>query len=129
MKMAICYTQSMFRRLVLSFAAFLVLQFSWSTVAAYCMHETGAGAQHIGHHAHTEPSDEAGAMLKDKPSQGKKASVHSHCSSCAHGSLMVEAMGDLSQPPNEMLAPSTQEFSLTSIFAQPPERPQWRSAL
>nr|ART41037.1 L611 [uncultured bacterium] len=31
---------------------FLPFQFSWAAVAGYCQHETGAAAQHFGHHDH-----------------------------------------------------------------------------
>jgi len=30
----------------------LPLQFSWAAVANYCGHETGASAEHVGHHDH-----------------------------------------------------------------------------
>ena len=30
----------------------LPLQFSWAAVAAYCGHETGQHAEHLGHHEH-----------------------------------------------------------------------------
>lgn len=41
------------RRFILSLLLVLLpLQFSWAAAAAYCGHETGAAAQHFGHHDH-----------------------------------------------------------------------------
>jgi hypothetical protein len=42
------------RRLIAVFMlALLPFQFSWSAVAAYCMHESStAQSQHLGHHEH-----------------------------------------------------------------------------
>ena len=107
-------------------ATLLALQFSWSTVAAYCMHESGIQAQHLGHHAHAQPPYDAGSIAKDKPAQAKKGLAHTHCSSCAHGTMMgVSIEGAIVvQMPTTLAA--HHESGNTSVYASPPERPQWR---
>lgn len=104
----------------------LALQFSWSTVAAYCMHETGVKAQHLGHHAHSEPSDDAGATTKDKPAQAKTGLAHTHCSSCAHGTMMGVTLDGAAVLQLPVMLAEHHESSMISVYASPPERPQWR---
>jgi hypothetical protein len=70
----------------------LALQFSWSVVAVYCTHETGKAANHWGHHPDTNPSDNVASILKEKPTDAKKSSAHSHCASCAHGTCRLIAL-------------------------------------
>ena len=47
--------------------ALLPLQFSWAAVAAYCGHETGQHAEHLGHHEHRH-ADQAKADQDSAPS-------------------------------------------------------------
>lgn len=116
----------MTRRFILMLAALIVLQFSWGTVAAYCMHETGIKAQHLGHHAHAEPSDDAGTTAKDKPAQVKKGLAHTHCASCAHGTMMGVSFDGTTSPQVPAILAAHPESANASVYAPPPERPQWR---
>ena len=44
------------RRLVCVFLLiWFPFQISWAAVSSYCQHESGAGAQHFGHHFHVHP--------------------------------------------------------------------------
>jgi len=58
----------------------LPFQFAWGAAAAFCGHETAAGAGHFGHHSHQHP---AKAMAEsDSGSSVKKASVPAEDPDC-----------------------------------------------
>lgn len=72
------------RRLIAVFIlALLPLQFSWSAVATYCMHERAtAQTQHVGHHEHEH---EAKSVVDPADKNGQNADqVDSDCWVC-HG--------------------------------------------
>ena len=115
----------MTRRTLYMLIALLALQFSWSVVAAYCTHETGRAANHWGHHPDAKASDEVASLLKEKPSDAKKTSAHSHCASCAHGALSIYSFESISHPQIAEAAPVATEITLSSYPTAPPERPQW----
>ena len=63
--------------------ALLPFQFSWSAVAAYCMHESSTSqSQHLGHHEHQHEA-KGGNGQAEKSSQGADA-FDVDCSVC-HG--------------------------------------------
>ncbi|MBK1891926.1 hypothetical protein Undi14_17985 [Undibacterium sp. 14-3-2] len=103
----------------------LALQFSWSVAAAYCTHETGKAANHWGHHPDTNSSDNVASILKEKPTDAKKSPIHSHCTSCAHGTLSLDSFEGISHPQVVEAAPVSIEIILSSYYTAPPERPQW----
>lgn len=116
---------AMARRTLIMLITLLALQFSWSAVSAYCMHETGTAAQHFGHHADGGGADDVVSPLKDKPADAKKTSAHSHCWSCAHGTLSVNSFEGMSHPQIAEVAPVSTEVYLSSCYTARPERPQW----
>ena len=118
----------MVRRTLLMLITLLALQFSWSVVAAYCMHETGRAAQHLGHHPDTHVSDEVASALKENPSDAKKTSAHTHCASCAHGTLSIASFDGIAHPRGAEAVPVSTERILSSYYTAPPERPQWAAA-
>lgn len=118
----------MVRRTLIMLIALLTLQFSWNVLAAYCTHETGKAANHWGHHPDTNPADNFASALKDKPTDVKKTSVHSHCASCAHGTLSIDSVKSISHPQIAEAAPVSTEIILSSYYTAPPERPQWAAA-
>jgi len=118
----------MVRRTLIMLITLLALQFSWSVVAVYCTHETGKAANHWGHHPDTNPSDNVASVLKEKPTDAKKTSVHSHCASCAHGTLSLDSFEGISHPQIAEAAPVSTEIILSSFYTAPPERPQWAVA-
>ncbi|OBV37011.1 cation efflux protein, CzcI family [Janthinobacterium psychrotolerans] len=110
----------------------LPLQMSWAAASAYCLHEEGKAAQHLGHHSHQhkasaddEPQpDDAGKDLK------AKAKPHGDCNVC-HG------IGHAWLPPGATM-PVFDSASLTidSIFSlyvshipDGPKRPDWSPVL
>lgn len=123
-----CYIPPMTRRFVYIIAAIIALQFSWTTVAAYCMHETGRAAQHFGHHQHVEDGDEFPVAAKDTPSVVKKFAVHTHCASCHHATVAIDTWHAPLYLQWASAAPDTDIVLLSSIYTSPPERPQWNSA-
>lgn len=99
----------------------LPLQFSWAGVSAYCQHETGAAAQHVGHHDHqhqkaSEPGDAGNVPGK----------AHADCGYC-HLAHSCAAVADISVPAFscDAAAVASQPDSLPSHFPEGPERPNW----
>lgn len=115
----------MVRRFVLIVAAIIALQFSWTAIGAYCMHETGRGAQHFGHHQHVEDGDELPLAAKDAPAALKKFSVHAHCASCHHATVAIDAVHIPLYVQLAGSAPEARVLPLQSAYGAPPERPQW----
>jgi len=108
----------MVRRMIFMLMMLFTLQSCWSVVAAYCTHETGRAAQHLGHHPDTNASDDV----------TKANTPHSHCASCAHGTWSTDSFEPFSQPQMAEVAPQSSEFILASFYTAPPERPQWATA-
>ena len=115
----------MYRLIAVFMLALLPFQFSWSAVAAYCMHESATTqAQHVGHHEHKH---EAKSMVDDADKNGQNADqLDADCSVC-HGvgvgalNLSYAKQGvthdsSVGSQPNEQLA---------SVTPTPPDRPQW----
>ena len=104
----------------------LPTQMSWAAVADYCMHESGAGADHVGHHDHGDHRHGASASDKSKADGSASTAADFDCGHC-HGhcagmldvpvGLKTNALG--SAPPGLAEAPSSEHLP-----AQP-ERPQW----
>lgn len=116
------------RRLIVIFiVAFLPLQGAWATMAEYCMHESGAGAdtRHFGHHFHKhQPS--TGDSQSDS-SQGK-GGPDRDCGFCHLNLKLV--------PPTSFAAPLYTELYLVAPPSPPhfsshipkaPERPNWQA--
>ena len=119
------------RRFIYLVLTILALQLSWSVVAAYCEHESGRAAQHFGHHSSEADLHKIAFDGKDQPSgSAKKASMHSHCSSCTHTSLSSGALPiavAILEPVR--LAPPVVLLHYSSSYPVRPERPQWISAV
>lgn len=65
------------RFVLLCMMMLLPLQWSWAAAAAYCAHETGGAAQHMGHHEHQH---QAGAEEQSKVPA--KTAVDNDCGVC-----------------------------------------------
>lgn len=119
----------MARRFVYLMLAIVALQFSWSAVTAYCMHETGRAAHHLGHHPHPADADELASALTHAPSAAKKTSAHAHCASCSHIVPALDALdAHVEHPPLAGTAPVATVMTLSSSYPIPPDRPQWHPA-
>lgn len=122
----------MTRRIVSCLLLMLAFQFTWSAISAYCMHESGVAAQHLGHHQHKpDAHPDAEAQLADagdgQQTAGKKT-AHSHCASCVHAVLAPAAMAPATFLILADAAPFVSEIAFDSVIQLPPERPQWRAA-
>ena len=108
------------------FAIFLLVllpvQLGWAALGVYCAHESGAAANHFGHHGHRHT---AGDSVDEKGSTAKGA--HVDCASC-HGigsATLASASGAIcpgglnSQPIDTLSA-----WQLAEHAAEP-DRPKW----
>ena len=60
----------------------LPTQFSWAAMTAYCGHEQGVAAKHLGHHDHVHKAGSAESSQEGKKPQG---SVDADCAICHLG--------------------------------------------
>ena len=119
------------RRFIYLVLTILALQLSWGVVAAYCEHESGRAAEHFGHHSSDADAHKLAFDGNDEPPGSvKKASAHSHCSSCAHISLSIDAL-PVAVAIVEPVRPALHAIPLhySSSYSARPERPQWISAV
>ncbi|WP_317205867.1 DUF2946 family protein [Janthinobacterium sp.] len=99
------------------------LQMSWAAASAYCQHEEGRAARHLGHHGH-----EHKAKAEQPASKKDGGAPHSDCNFC-HG------IGQASFPAGAALAvfsPASgpiagAPFFYASHIPDGPKRPDWRS--
>ncbi len=101
---------------------FLPFQFSWAAVTGYCQHETGAAAQHFGHHEHKHHADDGGsadAKTLGGGIDGDCAACHASCV-CALTSVanMLPIAGVVADHP-------WSPHFLASPPGDQPERPNW----
>lgn len=110
------------RWLAIFLLVFLPLQASWAAVTGYCQHESGAAAQHFGHHEHKHHSDDGGSTDAKVLSGG----IDSDCAACHAG--CVCALTGIAQFPvvlpafeGNLWRPSIPSSPPTAV----PERPNW----
>ncbi|WP_395402903.1 hypothetical protein ACHMW6_31160 [Pseudoduganella sp. UC29_106] len=126
----------MVRRFVYLLLVAFTLQLSWGTIAAYCEHESGRAARHLGHHEHSpataDAADAASTAASDHGDQSgaaKKSAGHTHCSSCSHAALAaIELDGGHAHPQAIAIAAAAPIIRISSAYLAPPERPQWLHA-
>jgi hypothetical protein len=115
------------RRFLIVFLLFaLPLQVSWAAVATYCKHESGAAAQHFGHHEHEHPAKQA-----DPAKDPSSLIVDNDCIAChlaSAGVLPAVFSSVLSEPPSGERI-SNRIVILPHLDADRPERPQWVRAV
>ena len=105
--------------------ALLPFQFSWSAVAAYCMHESSTSqSQHLGHHEHQHEA-KGGNGQAEKSSQGADA-FDVDCSVC-HGAGIGALSWSVEKPTfsHDGRVECSPGHSLLAVTPTPPERPQW----
>ena len=108
------------RRLVLILlVALLPLQFAWAGAAAYCQHETGAAANHFGHHEHVHHGK---AKTGNNTLLADQDCVLCHVIACPSALSVAQ----------EVYAPDAWAYayrpslpSLSSARSAEPERPNW----
>ena len=105
--------------------ALLPFQFSWSAVAAYCMHESStAQAQHVGHHEHKHEA-KSGIDQAEKSGQGANAFDvdWSVCHGAGIGALSWSDAKQALSHDSRVQSPSGER--LLAVTPIPPDRPQW----
>lgn len=114
------------RRLLIIFMLFLLpLQVSWGAIATYCKHETGAAAQHIGHHEHQHHAQE-----DEQKQDGPTFKFDGDCGFCQFGGIGMMTMPSVEVAktvPDAIQAVHTPDF-LSSYRLDRPERPKWARA-
>lgn len=116
----------MARRFLYMLMTVIALQFSWSVITAYCLHEAGQGPQHFGHHQHTAASDRHEDASQDKPNLSKKTAAHTHCSVCVHGVHSLDGIAEsVFHPLLAGMAPMEDVVHPSSPYLKLPERPKW----
>jgi hypothetical protein len=108
------------RWLAILFMVFMPLQLGWAAVSAYCQHESGAAADHLGHHEHRHQGD-------DRDSDSKSLGDHFDCGFC-HASCITALPSSAASSALGMMSPPIAQPPLEQILsAHPaePERPKW----
>ena len=100
----------------------LPLQMSWAAASAYCQHEQGNHAWHLGHHVHQHKAS------ADSAGQQDSGKVHSDCSACHGASHGQAAFAGGASPAGVRagalaVAPAPQFY--TSHIPDGPKRPDW----
>lgn len=111
------------RWLAILLLVLLPLQSVWAAAAAYCQHETGAGAQHFGHHEHKHHQGSADTSnSSDVPSFAVDADCAVCHAVCAAATVDVPSLVvDISRP---AITPWYLHAPVSPPTAQP-ERPNW----
>lgn len=119
----------MAHRLLYLMITVIALQFSWSAVAAYCMHEAPQDHQYVGHRQHSLLADDLADNASKQQGQPKK-SAHHHHSVCSHGTLALIGIAEsVFHPLSVNVAPVEDVSHPSSTYTLPPERPQWNASV
>ena len=114
------------RWLAILMLTLLPLQFSWAAVAAYCGHESGQHAQHLGHHEHQHTGQAAADKGSAPADQSAPAGFAFDCGHCHGTCASMPAPVDGTTPLALASHPVTPvKGTLRTIAQSPPERPQW----
>ncbi|WP_082367864.1 hypothetical protein [Piscinibacter sakaiensis] len=117
------------RWLAILLLVLLPTQMSWAAVADYCAHETGAAADHVGHHDHTDHghapatvdvSDQSGA------DEGAASTPDADCGHC-HGQCtgMLASLATATHDRATSAPTPAGDAPCAAHAAAQPERPQW----
>jgi hypothetical protein len=107
--------------LAILFMMFLPLQLSWAAVSAYCQHESGAAANHLGHHEHQHKAaagDDSGTKAKGS---------HFDCGFCQAASCTALPNGVGSTAAVVLATLALAPPPMGQLIGHPsePERPKW----
>lgn len=121
---------AMRRVLLVVLVVLLSLQWTWAAAAAYCRHEVGAGASHLGHHAHehegpgaNEVEKSAGlsaAEVPHAPDSTDPLGADPDCGACHAGATAM--LAEPAAMARTLKAPSTQTPYLRAVTEGVPER-------
>lgn len=102
---------------------FLPLQLSWAAMGVYCQHETGAAAQHFGHHDHQHNAD---ASQSDQADPKTSGGIDNDCGTC-HAGCCAAVFGESRISASAYASAVVDDYrhSLNTSPHYPPERPNW----
>ena len=102
----------------------LPLQFCWAAAGVYCQHESGAAADHFGHHEHQHHQAKGDP---DQPDPSVTGGVDPDCSAC-HAGCASALFGAIEMP--VMVVSDQGDFAFgvppPSALFERPERPKWQ---
>jgi hypothetical protein len=115
------YTEEMRRLVLICMLLLLAVQWTWVAAAVYCEHETGAAAQHLGHHEHQHvgASDEVTKAGKAQ----SPANADNDCGICHPGVLCMVPEQTLALSGVSILARLDSLATFSSHIPSAPERP------
>jgi hypothetical protein len=114
------------RLLLILMLLFIPLQATWSAASAYCGHEQGAKAQHLGHHEH----DHHQAQPDDDSDEAPLTQLDPDCAYCHIGSFAIfTSIGVMAPDDAATVTGSGQIYRLQSSLPERPERPKWEPAV
>ena len=106
----------------------LPFQFSWAAMATYCEHESGARAQHVGHHEHQhQHQHQQPAGESSETSKVKLGGVLDVADCQFHGPCTVNLPAPWVMPigtGSQQLMPWKVADAIAPVLSRP-ERPQW----
>jgi hypothetical protein len=123
------HSRDMHRWLAVLLLLLLPIQFSWAAVANYCGHETGAAADHVGHHEHAshnhgaKVADPGDSDKTDVPAPGASSFDCGHCHGYYVGMLCTPSSREPRLPGDA--PPSLGDAILAEHVPAQPDRPQW----
>lgn len=89
---------AMRRVLLVVLVVLLSLQWTWAAAAAYCRHEVGIGAAHLGHHVHeheghgqAESGQSDGGLGVSEPASTDSLGTDPDCGACHAGTTAMVA--------------------------------------
>lgn len=111
------------RCLIIFLLIFMPMKFSWAAVVAYCQHETGVSAEHMGHHEHQHSDSDGDAKSADF---SKVSGTDPDCGTC-HAGCAAVLLGTASLVPSFTVVTTlfVPARSMASLPPDRPERPQW----
>lgn len=97
------------------------LQVPWAAAAAYCAHETDAGAAHFGHHEHKHRAAADAA--------GQDGGSHADCGVCHLNACKLSHFSTpLAQFAGAPCIPDRTPEAYSGFIPDLPERPSWPAA-
>lgn len=102
----------------------LPLQMTWAAMAAYCSHEVGASARHLGHHVHTHTTSPDDSSPDPASGSGK---AHADCHFCqltGHG-VIQSVVTALPFGESTLVQAGFVSHRYSSFIPEGPDRPRW----
>ena len=102
----------------------LPLQMTWAAMAAYCSHEAGASARHLGHHFHNHKTSTDDPS--SDPARGtSKAHADCHFCQAAGHNVIQPALAEHQFDKRNLVQVGFVPHSYSSFFPEGPDRPRW----